>query len=91
MEDVIGGTPLVRLQRLPGPENDRRGNVTKKTQVTSGATLVTQYTYTVADRLSLMTYPSGGWADYARDALGRVTGITWGASAGVKAPPSSRA
>ncbi|MBT9254651.1 cysteine synthase CysM [Phycicoccus sp. MAQZ13P-2] len=27
MEDVIGGTPLVRLQRLPGAENDRRGNV----------------------------------------------------------------
>lgn len=27
MEDVIGGTPLVHLQRLPGPENDRRGNV----------------------------------------------------------------
>jgi cysteine synthase B len=27
MEDVIGGNPLVRLQRLPGPENERRGNV----------------------------------------------------------------
>lgn len=27
MEDVIGGTPLVCLQRLPGPENERRGNV----------------------------------------------------------------
>lgn len=27
MEDVIGGTPLVRLQRLPGPGNERRGNV----------------------------------------------------------------
>lgn len=27
MEDVIGNTPLVRLQRLPGPENERRGNV----------------------------------------------------------------
>ncbi|HET9645784.1 MAG TPA: cysteine synthase CysM [Burkholderiaceae bacterium] len=27
IEDTIGGTPLVRLQRLPGPENDRRGNV----------------------------------------------------------------
>ncbi|MEO3938216.1 cysteine synthase CysM [Dermatophilaceae bacterium Soc4.6] len=27
MEDVIGDTPLVRLQRLPGPENERRGNV----------------------------------------------------------------
>lgn len=27
MEDVIGGTPVVRLQRLPGLENERRGNV----------------------------------------------------------------
>lgn len=27
MEDVIGDTPLVRLQRLLGPENERRGNV----------------------------------------------------------------
>ena len=27
MEDVIGGTPLVRLQRLPRPENERHGNV----------------------------------------------------------------
>src|SRR5690606_9842583 len=27
MEDIIGDTPLVRLQRLPGPENERRGNV----------------------------------------------------------------
>ena len=27
LEDVIGQTPLVRLQRLPGADNDRRGNV----------------------------------------------------------------
>ena len=27
LEDAIGGTPLVRLQRLPGVENARRGNV----------------------------------------------------------------
>jgi cysteine synthase B len=27
VEDVIGRTPLVRLQRLPGADNDRRGNV----------------------------------------------------------------
>jgi cysteine synthase B len=27
MEDVIGSTPVVRLQRLPGLENERRGNV----------------------------------------------------------------
>ncbi|WP_230181903.1 cysteine synthase CysM [Aquabacterium sp. CECT 9606] len=27
LEDVIGKTPLVRLQRIPGAENDARGNV----------------------------------------------------------------
>jgi S-sulfo-L-cysteine synthase (O-acetyl-L-serine-dependent) len=27
LEDVIGGTPLVRLQRLPGADNAQRGNV----------------------------------------------------------------
>jgi len=27
VEDFIGDTPLVRLQRLPGAENERRGNV----------------------------------------------------------------
>ena len=27
LEDVIGATPLVRLQRLPGADNERRGNV----------------------------------------------------------------
>ena len=27
LEDVIGRTPLVRLQRLPGADNDARGNV----------------------------------------------------------------
>lgn len=27
LEDAIGGTPLVRLQRVPGSEVERRGNV----------------------------------------------------------------
>jgi cysteine synthase B len=27
LEDAIGGTPLVRLQRLPGAANERRGNL----------------------------------------------------------------
>ncbi|MGN6520514.1 MAG: type IV secretion protein Rhs, partial [Dokdonella sp.] len=31
---------------------DRRGNVTRKTQVASGTTLVTQYGYTAADRIA---------------------------------------
>jgi len=56
---------------------DRRGNVTKKTQVTNGTTLVMQYTYTTADRLATMTYPGGDVATYTRDVLGRITGISW--------------
>jgi cysteine synthase B len=27
LEEAIGGTPLIQLQRLPGAENQRRGNV----------------------------------------------------------------
>lgn len=27
IEDTVGNTPLVQLQRIPGPENTRRGNV----------------------------------------------------------------
>ena len=27
IEDVIGATPLVRLVRIPGADNERRGNV----------------------------------------------------------------
>jgi len=27
LQDFVGNTPLVRLQRIPGAENDRRGNV----------------------------------------------------------------
>src|SRR5215470_15954264 len=27
IDQLIGNTPLVRLQRLPGPQNTRRGNV----------------------------------------------------------------
>src|SRR5262245_45907105 len=27
IEDVIGGTPLIRLQRIPGLDNEQRGNV----------------------------------------------------------------
>ncbi|HJU40161.1 MAG TPA: RHS repeat-associated core domain-containing protein, partial [Tahibacter sp.] len=61
---------------------DRRGNVTTKTQVTAGKTLVVGYTYTIADRLATLTYPSGGIATYTRDVLGRVTGLTWKADAG---------
>lgn len=64
---------------------DRRGNVTRKKQVTGGTTLTTDYAYTVADRLASITYPSGAIVAYARDTLGRVTAVTWKANAGAAA------
>ncbi|MFC4818713.1 RHS repeat domain-containing protein [Dokdonella ginsengisoli] len=66
---------------------DRRGNVTRKKQVTGGTTLTTDYAYTVADRLASITYPSGAIVAYARDTLGRVTAVTWKANAGAAATP----
>jgi YD repeat-containing protein len=63
---------------------DRRGNVLKKTQVTNGVSLVTQYTYTVADRLATITYPSGALVTYTRDALGRVATVLRSATVGTK-------
>jgi RHS repeat-associated protein len=62
---------------------DRRGNVTQKKQ-SSGA-LTTVYTYTVADRLATMTYPSGAIVTYGRDVFGRVQTIDWKASVGATA------
>jgi RHS repeat-associated protein len=60
---------------------DRRGNVTQKKQVTSGVTLTTQYSYTLADRLASLTYPSGAIVTYSRDSVGRITTVTWKANA----------
>lgn len=79
--------PLGHLTRMTDASGtttycyDRRGNVVQKTQNTGGMVLVTQSTYTVADRLATMTYPSGAIVTYARDALGRVQSISWKANA----------
>lgn len=60
---------------------DRRGNVLNKVQVTSGTTFTTGYTYTLADRLASITYPSGAIVSYDRDTVGRVTSVTYKANA----------
>ncbi|MFC5491457.1 hypothetical protein ACFPK6_19785, partial [Dokdonella soli] len=61
---------------------DRRGNVTMKTQVINGISLVTQYAYTVGDRLASLTYPSGAIVNYLpRDGAGRIQTVTWQATA----------
>jgi RHS repeat-associated protein len=60
---------------------DARGNVVTKTQVTGGTTLTTGYTYTLADRIANITYPSGAIVSYGRDTVGRVTSVTYKANA----------
>lgn len=84
-----GSYPAGRLTRITEETGtttycyDRRGNVTRKRQLMS-ATLslyTVDYTWTKADRLATLTYPSGGIATYTRNAIGQINGITWKASA----------
>lgn len=79
--------PLGRLTRMTDATGsttycyDKRGNITNKTQVTAGTTLAVAYTHTLADRVSTITYPSGGIATYSYDAAGRTLTLSWKTSA----------
>ncbi|HUD43666.1 MAG TPA: RHS repeat-associated core domain-containing protein [Dokdonella sp.] len=84
-----GSYPAGRLTRITEETGtttycyDRRGNVTRKRQLMS-ATLslyTVDYTWTKADRLATLTYPSGGIATYTRNTIGQISGITWKANA----------
>jgi RHS repeat-associated protein len=59
---------------------DERGNVLTESRVrgvgASAVTLVTKYAYDGASRIVSITYPSGTAVAYARDGMGRVTGVT---------------
>lgn len=57
---------------------DRRGNMTRKVQVTGEFLFTTRWTYTVADRIASLIYPSGSMVTYGRDALGRVDTVNLG-------------
>lgn len=80
--------PIGRLTRMTDSSGtttycyDRRGNVIAKTQVTTGDTLALAYTYTKADRIATITYPSGGIATYTYDTVGRTNSLTWKVNAG---------
>jgi RHS repeat-associated protein len=87
-----GSFPKGRLTRMTDTSGsttycyDRRGNVLKKTQVTDATNLITQYTYTTADKVDTIAYPSGAIVTYApRDEVGRIKTITWKANAGAAA------
>jgi RHS repeat-associated protein len=55
---------------------DHRGNLSQKTQVTQGRSLVLRYRYNAADRLIGTTYPSGLDLNVTRDPLGRIQKAT---------------
>jgi YD repeat-containing protein len=84
----IGNHPIGRLTRFTDASGsttlcfDHRGNVTRKTQVQGTVSLVTQWSYNAADRVTGIIYPSGKGVTLSRDALGRINAIqlTGGAS-----------
>jgi RHS repeat-associated protein len=61
---------------------DDLGNVVRKIQVQGSNTDTTGYGYTLANRLSQITYPSGTVVQYGRNALGQITSVTATPSAG---------
>ena len=77
----VGSFPVGRMTRFNDESGsttlcyDRRGNVTRKMQITNGISLVLGMTYSNADRISGMTYPSGTTVAYGRDNQGRVTSV----------------
>ncbi|WP_177229299.1 RHS repeat protein [Dyella sp. OK004] len=78
----VGSTPVGRLTRVIETAvstvycYDARGNVTLKRQGQSTQIDVTQYSYTLADRLSSVINPSTTTTRYTRDGAGRVTTVT---------------
>ena len=54
-------------------------------RMTSTGTFTLQYQYTLADRLALITYPSGALVSYGRDSVGRITAVSYKANAAATA------
>jgi RHS repeat-associated protein len=55
---------------------DERGNLLSESRVHGTVTLLTSYTFDAAGRIASVTYPSGALVTNARDAMGRITGVT---------------
>lgn len=76
-----GSYPIGRLTRVVEANvttiycYDVRGNVVRKSQTQGTQTDVVAYTYTLADRLATLTYPSGVVVTYTRDIVGRVQSV----------------
>jgi RHS repeat-associated protein len=68
---------------------DLRGNVRRKIAMVNGVDRVTAWTYTVADRLSELTYPSGMHVYYGRDSIGRINSVSLLPAAEAGMPPGT--
>ncbi|MEE9433179.1 MAG: RHS repeat-associated core domain-containing protein [Sphingorhabdus sp.] len=86
---IVGSYAVGRLSRIWDATGntrfayDHRGNLITKQQVIGGTAAVNlSYQYDLADRITAITYPSGRIVNYARDAKGRVAGVTTQADAG---------
>jgi YD repeat-containing protein len=56
---------------------DEKKNITRPTRTVSPTpAFTTSYTYDLACNVATMNYPSGRVVSFARDSLGRITGIT---------------
>ena len=55
---------------------DARGNITSETRTIGGQAHTVAYTWDAADRVASLTYPSGRIVTYARDGMGRISGVT---------------
>lgn len=58
---------------------DGFGRVTSIAWATLGQTYTTSYTWTPADKLASITYPTGRTVNYTRNALGQITAVASGA------------
>ena len=78
----VGSYPQGRLTQMNDESGqttycyDRRGNVVRKMQSGESGVLEVAYSYTLADHIQSMTYPSGAIVTYTRDSVGRITGVT---------------
>lgn len=81
--DCIGGEAfamgrLVRMTDQSGETRycyDRRGNLTRKVQVTGGSSYVTSWAYDLGDHVIEVGYPSGARVGFVRDATGEVASV----------------
>jgi RHS repeat-associated protein len=75
----FGSGRLTSLKDAAGTLNrsyDERGDIVSEIRTLGNVTLATTYSYDAAQRTSSIGYPSGWTASYARDAMGRITGVS---------------